>query len=72
MNKRLVFLCFLIFLVGNQVYSQQTKISGFIKDASNGEALPYVSIRFLESKIGTLSDTSGYFAIESYYGNYLE
>jgi hypothetical protein len=67
MNKRLVFLCFLIFLVGNQVFSQQTKISGFIKDASTGEALPYVSIRFLDSKIGTLSDTSGYFFIESYY-----
>ena len=67
MNKRLVFLCFLIFLVGNQLFSQQTKISGFVKDASTGEVLPYVSIRFLDSKIGTLSDSSGYFFIESYY-----
>jgi hypothetical protein len=54
-------------LVGNQLFSQQTKISGFVKDASTGEVLPYVSIRFLDSKIGTLSDSSGYFFIESYY-----
>ena len=60
-------MCFLIFLVGNQLFSQQTKISGFVKDASTGEVLPYVSIRFLDSKIGTLSDSSGYFFIESYY-----
>jgi hypothetical protein len=67
MNKRLVFLIFFIFLVCNQAITQQTKVSGYIKDASTGEKLPYVSVRFLNSKIGTLSDSSGFYSIESYY-----
>ncbi len=58
---------FFIFLVCNQAITQQTKVSGYIKDASTGEKLPYVSVRFLNSKIGTLSDSSGFYSIESYY-----
>lgn len=67
MFNRIVCLLTFLFLVLNQVLSQQTKISGYVKDATSGENLAYVSVRFLNSKIGTLTDSSGYYSIESYY-----
>jgi hypothetical protein len=47
--------------------SQQTIITGTVSDAGTGEKLPYVSVRFVDSKIGTLTDSVGGFKIETYY-----
>lgn len=65
MRKQLVYLFILCFhLVG---VSQQTIITGTVSDAGTGEKLPYVSVRFVDSKIGTLTDSVGGFKIETYY-----
>lgn len=58
---------FLLLFVSNFVFSQQTKVFGVVRDASTKEILPFVSVRFLDSKIGTLTDTNGYFILETYY-----
>jgi hypothetical protein len=47
--------------------SQQTIITGTVSDAGTGEKLPYVSVRFVDSKIGALTDSVGGFKIETYY-----
>ncbi|HRP52636.1 MAG TPA: carboxypeptidase-like regulatory domain-containing protein, partial [Fluviicola sp.] len=49
------------------VFSQQTKVSGRVVDAANGEGIPDVQIRFLNSKIGTLTDSLGFYILETYY-----
>ena len=67
MIKRLVALSLFIFMVINHGLAQQTKISGYVKDATTGEKLPYVSVRFVNSKIGTITDSTGFYSIESYY-----
>ncbi len=46
---------------------QQTRVSGIVTDAENGEALPFVKVHFLDSKIGTFTDESGYYEISTYY-----
>jgi hypothetical protein len=48
-------------------FSQQTKIFGKVVDAVTGEAMPFVKIKFYDSKIGTITDSLGQFSIETYY-----
>ncbi len=64
MNK--LFLYLLLVLSYNS-FAQQTKVSGTIWDANNGQRMPFVKVQFKDSKIGVLSDTLGYFSIETYY-----
>lgn len=45
-----------------------TGVSGQITDAKTGEPMPYVSVVFLGSQIGTLSDEDGIFYIENTQG----
>jgi hypothetical protein len=60
----------LIFLFFNccflALWSQQTNISGKVTD-KKGDPLSYVQIQFLDSKIGTKSDSLGQFNISTYY-----
>ncbi len=60
----------LIFLFFNccflALWSQQTNISGTVTD-KKGDPLSYVQIQFLDSKIGTKSDSLGQFNISTYY-----
>ena len=65
MRFKLIFI--LIFCFPLVVLSQQTVITGVVTDASTNEKLPYVSVRFLDSKIGTLTDSVGRFKLETYY-----
>lgn len=46
---------------------QKTKVEGIILDGVSGEPLPFVMIRFQDSKIGTFSDTLGHYILETYY-----
>ena len=43
----------------------QTRVSGVVTDASTGEALPYVSIYFPGTQIGTTSNLEGHFSLEA-------
>lgn len=61
----LVFL--LALLSGNNLLAQTTKVSGKVMDAKTQELLPFVLVRFVDSKIGTQSDFDGNYKLESYY-----
>ena len=42
-----------------------TKIMGIVRDAQTGDTLPFVSIYFKNTQIGTTTDFNGRFALES-------
>ncbi len=65
MRYKLILLILLCFQF--TTLSQQTTINGVVTDLSTNEKLPYVSVRFLDSKIGTLTDSVGRFKLETYY-----
>ncbi len=46
-------------------FSQTTKIEGFVVDDETNEPLPFTNIYFLNTTIGTISDTLGKFSIKS-------
>lgn len=58
---------FLLCLIQCSVYSQQTKVSGRVIDAQTGEGMPDVRVRFQNSKIGTLTDSLGFYSLQTYY-----
>lgn len=47
--------------------AQTTIVKGVVKDAISGELLMDAKVQFLDSKIGTLTDSAGYYYLESYY-----
>ncbi len=49
------------------VVAQTTRVNGRITDAVTGEAIPFVNIAYIDSRIGTMSDMDGGFSIETYY-----
>lgn len=49
------------------LFAQQTKISGIVTDEVTGEGIPYLKVQFANSKIGTLTDSTGSYVLESYY-----
>ena len=60
-------LLFIFILLPTCIFAQQTKVSGYVKDGLTGEVLPFVKVRFYDSKIGTMTDTLGYYELETYY-----
>lgn len=58
----------LFLVVSQQFYAQQTKVYGKITDALTGEFIPFAKIVFQDTKIGILSDSLGFYTLESYYG----
>lgn len=50
------------------LFGQKTVVSGVVKDASTGELLPFVKVQFMDAKVGALTNDSGYYRIETYYG----
>jgi len=49
------------------VLSQQTTVKGKVIDGLTGESLPFAKVRFLNSKIGAISDLVGNFYLQTYY-----
>lgn len=66
-NKLLTRIFFLLLLLPTTFFAQQTKVSGIVTDGVTGEPMPFVKVRFYDSKIGTITDTSGYYEMETYY-----
>ncbi len=64
MNFKLLFFLFLLPLFSN---GQTTKVEGTVTDAITGEVMPFVTVRFQNAKVGTITDTLGKYSIESYY-----
>jgi hypothetical protein len=68
MLRQLLYLILLWFLpvVG---IAQQTKVSGRVIDKTSGEGMPDVRVQFQNTKIGVLTDSLGYYSIQSYYAS---
>jgi len=48
-----------------KAYPQTTKIRGYVRDASSKESIPFVSIAFINSGIGTITDFKGEYFLET-------
>lgn len=57
----------MLILSSGLVFGQQTKVYGKVTDANTGEALPFIKVKFHDSKIGTLTDSLGNYLLETYY-----
>lgn len=64
--SRLLLFC-LCWLTISGIRAQTTRVSGKVIDAQTKETLPFVLVRFVDSKIGTQSDEEGNYKIETYY-----
>ena len=62
-----LFLFFLCGLGTPGLQAQTTTVSGRVIDAETKEPLPFVTINFKGTKIGTLSDDAGNFSLETYF-----
>lgn len=67
MLKTLPLITFLLLTLS--VFSQKTKVSGYVLDAVTGDTLPFVNIYFKDTKIGTSSNLQGKYLLESYYAS---
>ena len=47
--------------------AQTTRVTGITIDARTKEPLPFVTVGFVNSRIGTTSDAEGHFTLETYY-----
>ena len=57
----------LLFLAPLFTLAQKTKVEGTVVDEVSGEPMPFVTVRFQDSKIGTLTDTLGKYTLDTYY-----
>src|SRR6056297_2491051 len=67
MKRRLCnWLLFIIFILQSTLaLSQITKVRGVIKDSETGEPISFVNVTFQNSSIGTITNTSGEYFLES-------
>ncbi len=54
-----------LLLLNHSAFAQQMLVTGFVRDSVSGEPLPFASIVFTGSKTGAVSDSSGFFKIET-------
>jgi len=64
-NVVLICAACLLLLPSQLLAGPVTKVSGRILDAQNGDPMPFVSVIFLGSQIGTMSDDNGNFTLEN-------
>ncbi len=60
-------LLFLILFLSCIALGQKTKVEGIVTDQVTGEPMPFVTVRFQNTKIGTYTDTLGHYVLETYY-----
>lgn len=63
--KRALQLLFILLYTTLPAFSQSTVVKGKVTDKETGEPIPYVSIMFRNTQIGTLSDTLGVYQLIS-------
>ncbi|MBM3263912.1 MAG: TonB-dependent receptor [candidate division Zixibacteria bacterium] len=54
----------LLFLILAPLNTHAATLSGFVTDASNGETLPYASVRIEGTALGVFSNNNGYYAFK--------
>lgn len=67
--KKYIFIVLFLFIIINPLVTsaQQTKILGHIRDSLTGEPIPFASIAFKNTNIGTTSDFSGNFSLQTHH-----
>ncbi len=71
MKNRLIFYIFLLLAVNNHLYSQKKyTISGYVKDAQNGEAMTGATVYAKENYKGTTANTYGFYSLTLEAGSY--
>ena len=63
--KNNFFILFLFIVLGNSVVAQRTVVRGIIKDAKTAEPIPFATIFFDESSVGTTSNADGTYYLET-------
>ena len=66
----LLILLFVLFAVATQAQTQRFTISGYVRDASNGEALIGATVMLKNPVAGTATNTYGFFSITADQGTY--
>lgn len=64
---RILLILFVLITAPSISWSQKTKVFGTVTDGLTGEVLPFVKVRFLNSKIGTTTDSIGNYELDTYY-----
>ncbi|NDF60675.1 MAG: carboxypeptidase-like regulatory domain-containing protein, partial [Crocinitomicaceae bacterium] len=59
----LLIFCFIL----SKGFTQQTEVYGKITDKETKKPLPFVKVKFKNSKIGTISDSLGNYSLSTYY-----
>ena len=62
--KKLFFLSLFLFLT-SILFAQTTVVSGIVTDASNKEPMPFVTVAFAGTTIGTPTNSDGKFSLSS-------
>ena len=63
--KKYLFYIFAMLIAATSAIAQTTKVKGTVKDAFNGEPLPFVNIWFPGTTIGVTTDFDGNYSIET-------
>ncbi|MGN6437122.1 MAG: DUF5686 family protein [Agriterribacter sp.] len=53
---------FTIFTLPNNAWSQVRKVTGYVQDAHSEERIPFASVQFKNTTVGTLTDSAGNFS----------
>ncbi|MDG1146662.1 MAG: DUF5686 family protein [Crocinitomicaceae bacterium] len=64
MRKLLIFIFLSISITS---FSQKTIVEGVVRDQISGDPMPFVTVRFQNSKIGIITDTLGAYRLNTYY-----
>jgi len=60
-------LILLFFFFSSTSFGQKTIVEGIVTDQITGEVMPFVTVRFQDSKVGAFTDTLGHYSFETYY-----
>jgi hypothetical protein len=63
--KRILSIFFILYIISVRLFAQETIVKGKITDKESGEALPYTTIMFKGTTIGTVSDSMGRYLIRT-------
>lgn len=63
--KKTLLILFAVLFSTSLTFAQQTVVKGRVIDGATGEAIPYVSILFLGTSVGTTTDFDGYYTLKT-------
>lgn len=67
MNQSVRLILLFTLLLPLCTFGQKTLVEGIVRDQLTGDPMPFVTVRFKDSKIGAFTDTNGYYRLDTYY-----